>query len=197
MQILPDDIWLEVFSFLSLKDLLGVGLVCRTWHRLSRDCSLWHNLDLEPFARSLRSDVITRLINTVFAPSGRHLNLRKNLVTTQILQNLFESCRGLESLSLNECRLHSSEHWCEIEFNQVEALTFLDLRNSTGYAAGVENILQKADQLQFLGSYDKLIVYFMLTGDHLQTLLYCDSQDLQQNRTYLIVIVSSASARVS
>ena len=61
----------------------------------------------------------------------------------------------------------------------------------------MENILQKADQLQFLGSYDKLIVYFMLTGDHLQTLLYCDSKDLQQNRTYLIVIVSSAIARVS
>ena len=73
MEILPDDIWLEIFSFLSRTDLLRAALVCRTWNRLSRDSSLWCSLDLQPFARSLGSHVIMRLIATMFAPLGKHL----------------------------------------------------------------------------------------------------------------------------
>lgn len=153
MKILPDDIWLEVFSFLSQKDLLRAALVCRTWNRLSRDSSLWSSLDLQPFANSLRGDTILRLISTMFAPLGRHLNLSKNLVTTEILQNLFEGCCRLESLSLNDCRFHSAGAWYEMRLDQVETLTFLDLRNASGYASGVEGILQKANHLKYLGKW--------------------------------------------
>ena len=153
MDILPDDIWLEIFSFLSCRDLLRAGLICRTWHRLSRDSSLWSSLNLEPFAQSLRSEVILRLINTIFAPSGRHLNLNKNLVTTEILQSVFDRCFRLESLSLNDCRLHSAGPWYEMGTKQMQALTFLDLRKATGYAAEVEDILQKANHLTHLGNF--------------------------------------------
>ena len=95
MDSLPDDVWLEVFSFLSQKDLLRAALVCRTWKRLSRDSSLWSCLDLQPYARSLREDIILRLLNTMFAPPGRQLNLSKNLVTTEILKTIFETCHRL------------------------------------------------------------------------------------------------------
>ena len=151
MEILPDDIWLEILSFLPRTDLLRAALVCRTWNRLSRDSSLWYSLDLQPFARSLGSHVIMRLIATMFAPLGKHLNLGRNLVTTEILQMLFESCRRLESLGLNDCRFHSAGAWNEMRFDQVETLTFLDLRNASGYASAVEDILQKAYNLKYLG----------------------------------------------
>lgn len=151
MEILPDDIWLEVFSFLSQTDLLRAAIVCRTWNRLSRDSSLWSSLDLQPFSRSLRDGTILRLIKTMFAPLGRHLNLSKNLVTTEILQTLFESCHRLESLNLNDCRFHCAGPWFEMRLDQVETLTFLDLRNASGYASGVEDILQKAYHLKYLG----------------------------------------------
>lgn len=153
MEILPDDIWLGVFTFLSQKDLLRIALVCRTWNRLSRDSSLWSRLDLEPFARSLSGDVILRLINTMFVPLGKHLNLNKNLVTTEILQGLFERCYRLESLSLNDCRFHSAGPWYELRSDQVETLSFLDLRNASGFAAGVEDILTKAYNLMYLGRF--------------------------------------------
>lgn len=151
MEILPDDIWLEVFSFLPQTDLLRVALVCRTWNRLSRDSSLWSCLNLQPFAKALRTDIILRLINNMFAPLGRHLNLNNNLVTTEILQTLFESCCRLESVSLNDCRFHSAGPWHELRCDQMEKLTFLDLRNASGYSSGVEDILQKADHLRYLG----------------------------------------------
>lgn len=162
MEILPDDIWLEVFTFLSQRDLLRIALVCRTWNRLSRDSSLWSRLDLEPLARSLSSNVIQRLINTMFAPLGKHLNLNKNLVTTETLQGLFEHCCRLESLIFNDCRFHSAGPWFELRPDQVATLTFLDLRNVSGFASGVEDILTKAYNLKYLGKFIILCVWFIL-----------------------------------
>lgn len=153
MEILPDDIWLKVFTFLSQRELLRIALVCRTWNRLSRDSSLWSHLDLEPLANSLGSNVMQRLINTMFAPLGKHLSLNKNLVTTEILQGLFEHCCRLESLSLNDCRFHSSGAWFELRPDQVDKLTFLDLRNASGFASGVEDIFKKAYNLKYLGKF--------------------------------------------
>ena len=153
MEILPDDIWLEVFTFLTQRDLLRVSPVCRAWHRLSRDSSLWSCLDLEPFCRSLQGETILRLINTLFAPSGKHLILNKNLVTSEMLQSLFGNCRRLKSLSLNDCRFHSAGPWYELTFDQVETLIFLDLRNASGFAAGVEDILIQAYNLKYLGKH--------------------------------------------
>ena len=146
MDSLPDDIWLEVFSFLSQKD------ICRTWKRLSRDSSLWSCLNLQPYARSLREDIILSLLNTMFAPLGRQLNLSKNLVTTEILKTIFETCHRLESLSVNNSRFHSIiGPWLERRVDQVETLIFLDLRNASGFAAGIEDILQKAYNLKYPG----------------------------------------------
>ena len=151
MDILPDDIWLEVFSFLSQTDLLRAALVCRTWKRLSRDSSLWSSLDLQPYARSLTEEKILGLINNMFAPLGKHLNLNKNLVTTEILNNLFESCHRLESLSLNDSRFLCVGPWFKMRVEQLDTLRFLDLRNASGFASGVEDLLQKAHNLKYLG----------------------------------------------
>lgn len=37
----PDELYLAIFSFLGQKDLLVASLVCKDWHRLSSDDSLW------------------------------------------------------------------------------------------------------------------------------------------------------------
>lgn len=161
MEILPDDVWLEVFTFLSQRDLLRIAPVCRNWNRLAHDSSLWSRLDLEPLARSLGCNVIQRVINTTFAPLGKHLSLNKNLVTTEILQGLFTHCFRLESLSLNDCRFHSAGPWFELRPDQVDTLTFLDLRNASGFASGVEDVLTKAYNLKYLGTFNTLCLWFI------------------------------------
>ena len=85
-----------------------------------------------------------------FAPLGRQLSVSKNLVTTEILK-IFETCHRLQSLSLNNSRFHSIGPWLERRVDQVETLIFLDLRNASGFAAGIEDILQKAYNLKYLG----------------------------------------------
>jgi hypothetical protein len=35
--VLPDELWLEVFAFLADTDLLACSLVCGRWHHLTQD----------------------------------------------------------------------------------------------------------------------------------------------------------------
>lgn len=44
---LPDELVLRIYFCLSLQDLLRVSVVCKRWHRLAFDESLWHSVDLD------------------------------------------------------------------------------------------------------------------------------------------------------
>ena len=41
---MPDSILLSIFRYLSPKDLLTAGEVCKAWNRVSRDEFLWKDL---------------------------------------------------------------------------------------------------------------------------------------------------------
>jgi hypothetical protein len=41
---LPDSILLHIFQYLSARELLDVGLTCRSWFRVSYDEFLWKDL---------------------------------------------------------------------------------------------------------------------------------------------------------
>ena len=43
---LPDEVWLEVLSYLTSLELCSVGLVCKSLLRLTRDPGLWTELSL-------------------------------------------------------------------------------------------------------------------------------------------------------
>ena len=43
---LPDEVWLEVLSYLTSLELCSVGLVCKSLLRLTRDPGLWTDLSL-------------------------------------------------------------------------------------------------------------------------------------------------------
>ena len=43
---LPDEVWLEVLSYLTSLELCSVGLVCKSLLRLSRDPGLWTEITL-------------------------------------------------------------------------------------------------------------------------------------------------------
>ena len=149
MDSLPDDVWLEVFSFLSQKDLLRAALVCRTWKRLSRDSSLWSCLDLQPYARSLREDIILRLLNTMFAPLGRQLNLSKNLMSMKISKTIWNlSSTGKFKCEQQQIPFHRALAWKES--GSGGNLNISGLRNASGFAAAIEDILQKAYNLKYL-----------------------------------------------
>ncbi|XP_061875576.1 S-phase kinase-associated protein 2 isoform X2 [Colius striatus] len=114
---LPDELLLAVFAYLPLSDLLKVSLVCKRWHRLSFDESLWQTLDLT--GRNLLPGVIGQLLpagvtvfrcprscigNPLFKTSKplrvQHMDLSNCTVSVVDLESILCLCERLQNLSL-------------------------------------------------------------------------------------------------
>uniref|UniRef100_A0A663FD25 S-phase kinase-associated protein 2 n=2 Tax=Aquila chrysaetos chrysaetos TaxID=223781 RepID=A0A663FD25_AQUCH len=114
---LPDELLLAIFAYLPLNDLLKVSLVCKRWHCLSFDESLWQSLDLT--GGSLLPGVIGQLLpagvtvfrcprscigNPLFKTSKplrvQHMDLSNCTVSAADLQSILCRCEKLQNLSL-------------------------------------------------------------------------------------------------
>ncbi|XP_076218644.1 S-phase kinase-associated protein 2 isoform X5 [Aptenodytes patagonicus] len=114
---LPDELLLAIFAYLPLNDLLKVSLICKRWHRLSFDESLWQTLDLT--GRNLLPGVIGQLLpagvtvfrcprscigNPLFKTSKplrvQHMDLSNCTVSVADLQSILCLCERLQNLSL-------------------------------------------------------------------------------------------------
>ncbi|XP_053911394.1 S-phase kinase-associated protein 2 [Cuculus canorus] len=114
---LPDELLLAIFAYLPLNDLLKVSLICKRWHSLSFDESLWQTLDLT--ARNLPPGVIGQLLpagvtvfrcprscigNPLFKTSKplkvQHMDLSNCTVCVADLESILCRCERLQNLSL-------------------------------------------------------------------------------------------------
>ncbi|XP_028318955.1 S-phase kinase-associated protein 2 [Gouania willdenowi] len=114
---LPDELILTVLVFLPLHDLLRVSVVCRRWHRLVSDQSLWISVDLEglthsgPALQSVLNTGVSRLRcprccvdQMLFSGSGPlqmvEMDLSSSIIPPSALQSIVSRCRRLQRLSL-------------------------------------------------------------------------------------------------
>ncbi|XP_010009082.1 PREDICTED: S-phase kinase-associated protein 2 [Nestor notabilis] len=114
---LPDELLLAIFAYLPLSDLLGVSVVCKRWHCLSFDESLWQTLDLA--GKILLPGVVGQLLpagvivfrcprscigNPLFKTSKplklQCMDLSNCTVSVANLQSILALCEKLQNLSL-------------------------------------------------------------------------------------------------
>ncbi|KAJ8260932.1 hypothetical protein COCON_G00166550 [Conger conger] len=122
---LPDELLLGILSCLPLQDLLATSRVCKRWHRLAFDESLWHSVDL---SGKVQVDVALQQVLSVGAVGLRcprscitesfflkarclrvqHLDLSSCTVSPLVLEDLLSHCRQLRDLSLEGLLLSDS-----------------------------------------------------------------------------------------
>ncbi|XP_013985210.1 S-phase kinase-associated protein 2 isoform X2 [Salmo salar] len=119
---LPDELLLEILSCLPLQDLLRMSRVCKRWHRLVFDESLWHSVDLvgkaqldQALGQMLTVGVLglrcphTCIGEPCFTHTQHlhvhHMDLSSCTVTTLVLGDIISRCRLLENLSLEGLEL--------------------------------------------------------------------------------------------
>ncbi|XP_071436327.1 S-phase kinase-associated protein 2 [Pithys albifrons albifrons] len=117
LDALPDELLLSIFAYLSLKDLLKVSVICRRWHHLSFDESLWQTLDLTgvnllpgvighllpagvTVFRCPRSCIGSPLFKTNELLKLQHLDLSNCTVSAADLHSVLCLCERLQNLSL-------------------------------------------------------------------------------------------------
>src|SRR4051794_37277869 len=82
---LPDDTLMDIFSYLSLSELVAIELVCKKWHGIC--LHLW---------RTLKKVSLAELLNVKFIPNCEVRNhtplYRKPILTETALRSLAKRC---------------------------------------------------------------------------------------------------------
>ncbi|XP_041816401.1 S-phase kinase-associated protein 2 isoform X2 [Chelmon rostratus] len=119
---LPDELLLRILFYLPLQDLLRMSIVCKRWHRLAFDDSLWRSVDLEglthigPALQQVLKTGVHRLRcprsfveELDFTGEGPlqmvQMDLSSSIIPTSALESIICRCRELEYLSLEGLQL--------------------------------------------------------------------------------------------
>ncbi|KAM6392024.1 S-phase kinase-associated protein 2 [Rhynochetos jubatus] len=115
--LLPDELLIAVFACLPLNDLLNVSMICKRWHRIAFDESLWQTLDLTgknllpgvvgqllpvgvTVFRCPRSSIGTPLFKTCKPLKIQHMDLSNCVASVADLHSILCLCESLQSLSV-------------------------------------------------------------------------------------------------
>ncbi|GAA6102927.1 S-phase kinase-associated protein 2 [Tachysurus ichikawai] len=162
---LPDELLLGIFSCLSLQDLLRTSRVCKRWHRLAFDESLWHSADLVGKAQlnGELGQVLTAGVSRLRCPHScigephfkntqllrvQHLDLSSCTVQAPVLEDILSRCRRLQNLSVEGLVLSDSILRSLSENTQ---LVRLNLCGCSGFSAdSLTEMLQSCTKLEEL-----------------------------------------------
>jgi len=107
---LPENLILDIFSYLPLKDVCVARRVCRSWRRIIADKMLWRHVDLRDYKLDLKK--MWKMIRTHFSPCLQSLqlsgffspesnNLKKSSLSDAMMKHLSERCSSLKVLDLS------------------------------------------------------------------------------------------------
>ena len=98
---LPNEILLEVFGYLDIEDVcFSVREVCERWHYLSRDETLWKNLNFV-CNKNMSTLYITHLLTEL--PLLQSLQLQWRTDVDLIFHELCNSCNNIRKIDLVCC----------------------------------------------------------------------------------------------
>lgn len=148
---------LNIFSFLSLKDLLRVCQVCRLWYRLSFDLLLWKNTDLRRFSNSLNDPTkFQALANSRLGEKINCIDLSGFVLTEDSLRVLAIQCKKLRVLKLRSVTF--SQNCTKNSEKDValfpKHLECLDIRFSHGSPSVYRAIGKELRHVKWLGLCD-------------------------------------------
>ncbi|KAM9338348.1 S-phase kinase-associated protein 2 [Symphorus nematophorus] len=178
---LPDELLLRIIFYLPLQDLLRMSMVCKRWHRLAFDESLWRSVDLEgvthmgPALQQVLKTGVRRLRcprsfveNQQFTGSGplqiAELDLSSSIIPTSALESIICRCRLLEHLSLEGLQLSDA---IISSLSKNPNLLQLNLSGCSGFSAAA-----LADTLRSCSSIEQLnISWCDFSSNHVKSVV--------------------------
>ena len=103
---LPDSTILKIFSFLSLREVCSIQLVCKRWHELLQDFSLWSDISIM-HDNHLASILTEEMLSTWLARWDYHVRALRlrfcRKLTNFTGQLIANNCTRLVSIDLQGC----------------------------------------------------------------------------------------------
>lgn len=178
---LPDELLLRILSCLSLKDLLRTSRVCKRWHQLSFDESLWQSVDLEAKVRlgNALGQVLSAGAQRLRCPHTsiegpqfshkeklrvQHMDLSGCMVAPEIVHDITSRCTKLQNLSLEGLALSDG---IIQSLAQNPQLVRLNLSGCSGFSAKpLAEMLKSCTRLRELN-----ISWCDFTRDHVRAVV--------------------------
>lgn len=134
--LLPWEIRLRIFQFLSLRDLAKCSCVCRAWNQVAKDGSLWAGVNLSSYAKKLNQEQLISLalkcgifLRTLSARGCVQFNY-------DILAAFAAQCPRITTIDLTGCRSLPSSAVCLL-LSQCTNLEHLNLSGVSCLEDGV------------------------------------------------------------
>ncbi|KAK2888644.1 S-phase kinase-associated protein 2 isoform X2 [Channa argus] len=177
----PDELLLRILFYFPLHDLLKMSKVCKRWHRLAFDESLWHSVDLEglthvgPALQQVLKTGVRRLRcphsfveELHFTGTGPlqivQMDLSSSIILTSDLESIIGCCRLLEYLSVEGLRL-SDKIISSLAMNPN--MQQLNLCGCSGFSApALADLLKSCSRLEHLN-----ISWCEFNNDHVKSVV--------------------------
>jgi len=105
---LPDEIFIEIFKFISFRKLYTVAQVCKKWRQIARDAEFFKSPDFS----SRRFPLDFKILLNILAKRPKQLNLSKVKLSSPTNYgnlNLSISCQALTELNLKQSQIREEE----------------------------------------------------------------------------------------
>ncbi|KAG7297347.1 hypothetical protein JYU34_019318 [Plutella xylostella] len=160
---LPDKVLLNIFSYLTHREICLMATVCKRWRLIAYDTRLWTHVSLRPEISGLHVgslESLLALISIRFGPSLRYIELPIELITHTVLHELAAKCPNLTHMLLDfstAMQLH--------DFSEMQAfptkLKYLCICLSEvifmeGFMRKIYNFINGLEILHLIGTYEKV-----------------------------------------
>lgn len=144
---LPDNLLLDIFSFLSPKEALNAGQVCRNWYRLSKDEMLWKSLLQETLFPDRTKKIKLKLPKSAssWLKEFQRIHYKTPFVESQILEEHTDEVLHV-TFSHNGQLLASSSKDCSVILWRVSSCTVW--RKRLIFRSVIGNMFSSASSMQ-------------------------------------------------
>ncbi|XP_074105592.1 F-box/LRR-repeat protein FipoQ [Cotesia typhae] len=98
---LPDKVILNIFEYLSHREICRLARVCKRWRQIAYDTRLWKHVSLRPEISGLHVNSLEMLLQLIrILVMGTQERLGVNIHVDQLMDGIANNCPNLERLEL-------------------------------------------------------------------------------------------------
>ncbi|GJQ75847.1 hypothetical protein Trydic_g17915 [Trypoxylus dichotomus] len=160
---LPDKVLLEIFSYLTHREICKMAKVCKKWRVIAYNTKLWKNVSLRPEISGLHVgslESLLALISVRFGPSLRYIELPIELITHTVLHELANKCPNLTHMLLDFSTAMQLHDFSELQAFPTKlrylCICLSEVIFMEGFMRKIYNFINGLEILHLVGTYEKV-----------------------------------------
>ncbi|KAG5310486.1 FXL12 protein, partial [Acromyrmex insinuator] len=160
---LPDKVLLNVFCYLSHREICRVARVCKRWRQIAYDTRLWKHVSLRPEVSGFHVNSLENLLHLIsvrFGPTLRYIELPIELITHTVLHELANKCPNLTHMLLDFSTAMQLHDFSEMQAFPTKlkymCICLSEVIFMEGFMRKIYNFINGLEILHLIGTYEKV-----------------------------------------